>query len=42
MALDQSDYPVDMTVWAQFHNGVATALKIGSGVDSVSVHVTVM
>ena len=36
VVLEQSDYPTDMIVWPEFHNGVAAGLKIGPGADSVT------
>ncbi len=36
ITLERSDYPANMTVWPEFHNGVAAALKIDSGTENVS------
>ncbi len=36
VGLDHIDKPADMSVWAEFHNGVAAGLKIAPGMSQVS------
>ena len=35
VGLDHIDKPADMSVWAEFHNGVAAGLKIAPGMSQV-------
>ncbi len=36
VGLDHIDKPADMSLWAEFHNGVAAGLKIAPGMSQVS------